>query len=376
MKNLTTLLLALFSVLSVFSQFEAGEAIVIDEAQMDDTYLAGETIKVNAPVAGDLVIAGGNWIVTDSIQGDLIGAGGELLVQGPVADDVRMAGGKITIDSEIGDDLVVFGGSVLLKENAHIRGRLVCYSGDVVIDKGAVIEELSIRGGDVFFDGTIRGVSTVAVNEFVLGPNAKFHKDVEYWQSGGEINFNNALVDAEAQFNENLEDESDVSIISLGISSLKSWLIYMLSAFLAILVFHALFRNAFTSAVEVLEGNWLKIFGFGLIYLIGIPLAILLTFLLTIGIKLGLFATAVFVFSLLFGQVVAAILIAYYLRHRKDKDWGFWPVTFVALGLAILLRLLGMIPFIGIALAIVILAVTYGALTLQVFRATKQRLAT
>ncbi|MEN8798289.1 MAG: hypothetical protein ABF293_03500, partial [Flavobacteriaceae bacterium] len=70
------------------------------------------------------------------------------------------------------------------------------------------------------------------------------------------------------------------------------------------------------------------------------------------------------------------ILITYYLRDIKDKDWGFWPVTFIALACAILLRLLTMIPYAGIVFAIVILSVTYGALTLQVFRTKKQRINT
>lgn len=252
-----------------------------------------------------------------------------------------------------------------------INGKLTCYGGNVTIN-GEVIEELKISGGDVSINGTIRASSTMAGESLTLGSNAKFHKDVEYWHEDGEINFNSALVNADAQFNEDLEEESQVSLSTLGISSFKKWLIYISSAFLAILIFHALFRNAFLSAVEGLEDRLLKSFGFGLIYLIGIPVAILLAFLITIGIKLGLFAAAVFVFSLVFGQIVAAILIAYYLRNSKDKNWGFWPVTFVALGIAILLRLLTMIPYAGIVLAIVILSITYGALTLNVLHSKKQ----
>ena len=371
MKKLTTVLLALFSFYA-FAQSGEKDEIVIDKIQPDDTYLAGETIKVNAAIRGDLVIAGANLTVTDSIDGDLTGAGGEISLEGHIADDVRLAGGKITIDSEIGDDLVVFGGEVVITENAKINGKLICFAGDLIMN-GEVMEGLKVRGGEVSINGTIRGTSKLAGEEISLGSNAKFHNDVEYWHSDGEINFNTALVDGQAQFNEDLEDES--ALTSFGTNALKKWLFYILSAFLAILVFHALFRNAFSSAVEGLEDNVLKSFGFGLLYLIGIPVAILLAFVITIGVKLGLFAAAVFVFSLVFGQIVAAILIAYYLRDRKDKEWGFWPVTFVALGVAILLRLIGMIPYAGIVIAIIILSVTYGALTLQVFRAKKQRIA-
>ncbi|MGB5692468.1 MAG: hypothetical protein WBM43_07685 [Flavobacteriaceae bacterium] len=375
MKNAITLLLALFSVLSVFGQAEAGEEILINESQADDYYVAGKNIRVNAVVQGDLVIAGANLMINDSIHGDLTAAGGEISVEGHIGDDVRVAGGRITIDSEIEDDLVVFGGEVVLSENALVKGKLVCHGGNVTVN-GEVIEELRVSGGKVLINGTIRGRSKIAGEDLTLGSDAKFYKDVEYWHSDGKINFNYALVDANAQFNEDLEEESQVSFIVMGITSFKKWMVYILSAFLAILVFHALFRNAFAQAVEGLKDNLLKSFGFGLLYLIGIPLAIISTFFITIGIKLGLFAAAVFVFSLLFGQVVAAILITYYLSDRMDKDWGFWPVTFIALAVAILLRLLAMIPYAGIAFAIVILSITYGALSLQVFRAKKQRINT
>jgi len=371
MKNLTTLILVLFSVLS-FSQSEEKKEIVIDKVQPDDMYIAGEKIEVIAVVKGDLVIAGGNLNVKDSIQGDLTGAGGDLSIEGYIADDVRVAGGKITIDSEIGDDLVVFGGEVVITENARINGKLICFAGDVTIN-GEVIEELDVRAGNVSINGTIRGPSKLTGEDITIGSNAKFYKDVEYYHSDEELDFKNSLVNAKAKFNEDLgEGNSQMSLTTLGTKSLKYWVTYILSSFLAILVLHALFRNAFSNAVDDLENSVLKSFGFGLIYLIGIPLMILLTFVIAIGIPLGLFATAVFVFSLLFGHLVAALLVVYYLRHSIQKNWGFWNITFLALICAIILRILTMIPYAGILISVVILSITYGALTLNVLHPNKQ----
>ncbi len=371
MKNLTTLILVLFSILS-FSQSEKKKEILIDKVQPDDVYTAGETIKVNAVVQGDLVIAGGNLIVNDSIKGDLTAAGGELFLNSYIADDARIAVGRVTIDSEIGDDLVVFGGEVVITENARISGKLVCFSGDVTIN-GEVIEEMDVRGGDIFINGTIRGDSKIMGEDITIGANAKFYKDVEYWHSDGEIDFKNSLVNAKAQFNEDLgKEKSQLSLTTFGTNSFKLWLYYVLSAFLAILVLHALFRNAFSNAVDDLENSVLKSFGFGLIYLIGIPLMILLTFVIAIGIPLGLFATAVFVFSILFGHYVVALLVVYYLRYRKQKNWSFWSITFLALICAILLRILTMIPYAGILISVIVISITYGALTLNLIHPKKQ----
>jgi len=371
MKRTTTILLVLFSTLS-FSQSEDNKDIIINKVQEDDMYLAGETIKVNAAINGDLVMAGVNLIVRDSIHGDFTGAGGDISIEGHILDDVRIAGGKVTIDSKIGDDLVVFGGEVIIKENTQINGKLVCFAGDVTIN-GEVIEELDVRGGDVSINGTIRGNSKIIGEDITIGANAQFYNDVEYWSSDGEIDFKNSLVNARAQFNNNLRAKnSQFSLTTFGTTSIELWVYYILSAFSVILVLHALFRDAFSNAVEDLENNLLKSFGFGLVYLIGIPLSILLAFLMLIGIPLGLFATGVFVFSLLFGHLVAALLLVYYINHKNGKNWGFWSITFLALLCAILLRLLTIIPFAGIVLSAVILSITYGAFTLKILHSKKQ----
>lgn len=370
MKTITILLIALCSMVS-FGQTENEGDILINKTQQDDTYRAGETIIINAVVQGDLVIAGGTLIVNDSINGDLTAAGGELFLNSYIADDVRIAVGRTTIDSEVGDDLVVFGGEVILTENAIIHGNLIGFAGNIEIN-GKVLGKLDIKGADVLIDGTIREASKIVGEDITIGANAKFYKDVEYWHSDGEIDFNNSLVNAEAQFNKDLsEEKSQLSLTSFGTRSFKLWVYYILSAFLVILVLHALFRNAFSTAIEGIENNWLKSFGFGLVYLIGIPLLIILALLMIIGIPLGLFATIIFIFSLLFGHLIAALLVVYYLKHKKEKDWGFWKITLLALLCAIILRLLTIIPFAGIVLSVVILSITYGALTLKVLRSKK-----
>ena len=371
MKTMAILLIALCSMVS-FGQTENKNEILINKAQPDDTYRAGETIKVNAVVQGDLVIAGGKLIVNDSINGDLTAAGGELFLNSYIADDVRIAVGRVTIDSEIGDDLVVFGGEVILTENAIIHGNLKCFAGNIEIN-GEVIGQLDIKGADVLINGTVHETSKIIGEDINIGANAKFYKDVEYWNSDGEIDFKNTLVNTEAKFNEDLgKEKSKLSLTTFGIASFILWIFYVLSAFLVILVLHGLFKNTFSAAVEDIEDNWLKSFGFGLIYLFGIPLLILLALLMIIGIPLGLFATVIFIFSILFGHLIAALLLAYFFKHRNEKDWGFWSVTFLALLCAIALRLLTIIPFVGILISVVILSITYGALTLKVINSKKQ----
>lgn len=374
MKPVAIFLIALCSFFS-FGQAENEGEILIDKTQADDSYRAGKSIIVNAPVQGDLVIAGGSLIVNDSINGDLTAAGGELSLNSFVSDDARIAVGRATIDSEIGDDLVIFGGEVILTENAVIHGNLICFAGNIEIN-GEVIGELKIKGADVLINGTLREPSKITGDEITIGSNAKFYKEVEYWHSDGEIDFKESLINTQAIFNEDLEDDSELSLTNFGTDSITLWGAYILSAFLAILFLHALFRNTFSSAAEGLENHWLKSFGFGLIYLIGIPLAVIVALLITIGIPLGLFITTIFIFSLLFGHYMASLLLVYYIKHKKEKQWSFWTATFLALLFVIMLRLVTMIPYAGILISVVLLAITYGALTLEAIRSKKEMVKT
>lgn len=371
MRNLTIFLIALCSMVS-FGQSENDREVIINETQLDDTYKAGESVTTNASIQGDLVIAGGTLIVNDSVMGDLTAAGGELFINTYVADDVRVAAGRVTIDSEIGDDLVVFGGEVTLTENAKINGNLKCYSGSIKM-KGNVVGNLDVKGADVLIDGTVYETSKIVGDDITIGSNAKFHKDVQYWNSDGELDFKATLVNSEAEFNEALSvDSSPLSLTTFGTNSIKLWISYILSALLVIIVVHALFKNSFSGAAEgIKRRNLLKSFGFGLIYLIGIPLMIVLTFLIAVGIPLGLFAAAVFVFSLLFGHMVASLLIVYFMRQKNNKNWSFWNITFLALLCTVVLRIITMVPYAGIVLSIVLLAITYGALTLNVLHPKK-----
>lgn len=370
MKNITYVLITLWSIACLGQAGNNGE-ILINRTQQDDTYEAGQTIRVDAAVKGDLVIAGGNLTVNDSVIGDLTAAGGELFLHGYVSDDVRIAVGRATIDSEIGDDLIVFGGEVTLTENAIIHGNLRCTAGKITM-KGKVLGDVTVKGGDVLMDGSVSGASKLSAEDLTIGPKAQFFQKVDYYTEDGEIDFNAALVGTDAQFNDDLgEDTSDLSPATFGTKSLKMWIFYILSSFLVILVLHALFRKAFSNAVDGLEHSWLKNFGVGLIYLIGIPIAILITFLMVIGIPLGLFTAAVFIFSLLLGHMIGALLLAYYIRYKKDKAWGFWNVTLLALLFVVILRVLTMIPYAGILISVVVLSITYGALTREVLYSKK-----
>ena len=378
MKTQLLLIALLLPVLS-FGQYEADKEITVAESQKDDIYRAAETINIDATVDGDVVLAGGNITVRDTVRHDLTVAGGEIVVKGYVADDIRAAGGKLTIDSEIGDDVIVAGGEVLITKDAVIHGNLINFSGDIDMNgkvegmvksysgdlkmNGSVTKEVELFGEDVVINGEIGGTSKMAAENITIGESAKFQGEVVYWSEDGQVDFGNSLVGATANFDENLMgDRDDFSWKGFGIAAFGFWVFYLFSAFLVILLLNWAFSNFFDTAVDFLDKNFWRTLGYGSIYLIGLPLLIVISFVIVIGIPIGLFLGGFYIFSLLFGHLVMALLLSHYLNKRSDKRWNFWSIVLLALGIAAVIRLLTFIPFLGALLSFVTTALGYGLL--------------
>ncbi|MBQ4819678.1 polymer-forming cytoskeletal protein [Aquimarina sp. MMG016] len=384
MKTIILFLVLLFPILTI-AQFQADEEIIVTETQNDDLYLTGEKVKLDAKVYGDVVSAGGKIRIMDSISQDLICAGGEIDIRGYVADDIRTAGGELTIDSQVGDDLIVVGGEILITDDTIINGNLISCGGDLDIDgdvrglakvcggditlNGKIAKQASFYGGKVIINGEIRGKSKIVAETIEIGDDAKFYDDVEYWTEDGEVDFKNSLINASAVINEDLAREQyQVSWGFFGAAALSFWFFYILSVFLVLLILNLLFKNLFSKAVAYLDKEVLKSLGYGMAYLIGIPLVIIITFIILIGIPIGLLLTSLYLFSLLFGHLVVALLIVHYLDKRNDKPWNFWTVVLLALAIAMVIRLITFIPILGGIISLLIIAIAYGALTITLLK--------
>ncbi|NHF59613.1 hypothetical protein FK220_009695 [Flavobacteriaceae bacterium TP-CH-4] len=378
MKTLILFLGLLFPLAAV-AQYESSKQKTISEKQYDDLYRAGDTVNIDATVAGDVVIAGGILTVRDTVEQDLIMAGGEILVKGYVGDDIRTAGGTLTIDSEIGDDVIIAGGKVLLTENAVVHGNLINFSGDIVMNgavkgsvrsysgelemNGTVGKGAQLYGEEITINGEIFGESKIAAEQIRIGNEAVFRDNVTYWSADSDVDFKNSLRGATASFSEELKGERDeFNGKGFGIAAIGFWIFYLLSALLVLLLLNWAFGDFFYSAVEYLENVPLKSFGYGLVYLFGVPVLILIAFIIVIGIPLGLFLAGFYLFSLLFGHLVTALLASHYLNKKSDGSWSFWTIVLLALGLAATLRLVTFIPFLGALLSMILIAIGYGSL--------------
>jgi len=149
-----------------------GENVTIgpDEVVEDDLYVAADTVTVEGTVRGDLVAVGGTVRVNGTVEGDVISAGQTVIVNGTVEDDVRIAGQALLIgeDAQIADDLIAAGYSLESEPGSTVGGELL-YGGYQALVAGDVEE--NIRGGMTAFE--LSGEAEGNVNVEVDGAGAQ-----------------------------------------------------------------------------------------------------------------------------------------------------------------------------------------------------------
>lgn len=366
------------------AEFLIGESAIPSSPIDDDAYLAGGKVLVNEPVSGDAVIAGGSLIVNAAIGEDLLIAGGSLVINGPVGDDLRAAGGDITISGDVADDLIAAGGNITVPRNVRIGGDLLAAGGQVTLEgtvegnlravgcrivfRGEVLGDADLRSAEeLVLDGTVGGRTVFAAGDVELGPAAAFEGPVEYWQRKGEMDFGSAAA-AGVLFNESLRlpGHDDMPRLpgkgaTAGIFLL--WVAFsLLSGALLLLILVLLSLKYFTVAGERLaEGFW-KNAGLGFLYFLVTPCLAVLLMVSLLGLPLGLFLLAVYIFSFVFASPLSALVFARWIERRRESDWGKGALFGAAFGVLVGLKVLSVIPVAGWLVLALLVCAAYGSL--------------
>lgn len=359
--------------------FQDGKDKLITQPVEGDLYVGSGTIRVNAKINGDLVAAGGTITVNDSIMGDALLAGGTLLLDGFIDDDIRAAGGTIKITRDVKGDVVVSGGEIEIAPQVSIFGDLISTSGTTTLHgtvkgkvkllggevhlNGTVEKDLEVKSGELVVNGQVMGRSSLAAGEITLLERAKFYQDVEYWQEAGEINFGNAMVAGKAIFRPEMKMHvNGTSWYYLGFGSFVFVTLYVLSSLLLLFLFEYLFPGLMKNAGNTTNQNTAKVLGYGILYLLGLPVISILLLITVIGIPVGLFTLVFYIFSVVLAHVITSVVLANWYNEKYGQHWSTISLVWVALAFFVGLRLISLIPIVGWLISIILVGIAFGAL--------------
>lgn len=385
-------------------EFKSGENVTVgpNEVVEDDLYMTGDTMTVEGRVIGDVVAAGRMVIVEGVIEGDLIAAGQAIVIRGSVTDDVRIAGMVMQLDegSEVGDDTFAAGFSFSSAIGSQVAGK-TGFTGYQAVLAGEHQQGLEASLVGLRLEGHIQRDVQVSVSSeagsawwtrFMQSPVplptvAPGLKIAEGARLDGNLTFKSvapAAIDPGAEIRGETRHEiteiAQKEAISIGDRVGKSWrwlaVLFLLGSALLWLV-----PEKFLGIADTLAGRPVASFGWGLVTLIGFPVAMLLVFVLSAVLSmafglltLGQGAGLILVLGMLTEVVLAAKLwIAFFYlvptivayvagRWILTKSRGVERSRFLSLltGL-VLLAIVSLIPFLGPVARLVLTVLGMGA---------------
>lgn len=332
-------------------------------------YTVGGNVTVNGDTKGDLTAAGGLVTIDGNVEKDLLLAGGTLNVSGTIGDNARIAGGNITVTGPVKGDLVIAGGNIVIAGSASVDGDLLVAGGNISID-APVKGNVKIVGGNVTINRKIDGNVEVKTSQsLIFGPNADIAGTINHTgktkaevQEGAKIsNINFTQLQAQAGAKKALAG-------IFTIAFLLQILAWMAAAWL---LMH--FKKSWVTEVSnrVQSQPWSNL-GWGLVYLVAIPLTVILLLFTLVGYYAAFMVGAAYVMLLLAAKIFAAITVGFVivkLLNKPNDGIPMWqPVVIGTVAWAVL----GLIPFVGWVVLAVVFLQTFGALAKTAGNAMKE----
>lgn len=346
-------------VASASTVVRTGERISIaeDEVVQGDLYTAAGSFSHSGRVEGDELAVAGSYTNNGEVDGDVLVLGGSVQHHASVTDDVRIIGGDVTISQSVGGDVFVIGGALSILSSATIAGDVTFFGGNAEIN-GTVGGDVMGMSDRIRVDGPVAGNVDVTTNQLTLGERAEITGNVRYVSAQEVERSQSAVVEGEIDRNEvapTAEPAFDTSDLLVR---------FFVSVFAALVLYLFLKQPLQRMAARVVKQPAMSVL-VGLSVMIMSPVVAVVLIVTVLGLLLGLSVFASVIALYVVGAALTPVLVGGYLSQLVGKRVQV-DVLWIVVG-ALVLQLLALIPFIGILLVTMLLAMSIGGLLLQIY---------
>ncbi len=255
-------------------------------------------------------------------------------------------------------DLIIFGNKVVIEKEAVIERDLIIFASDITIN-GQVGGNIRITSKDALIStgSTLENIYTSCDNLVIDGNttinNLTYSEDATIALKEGTI-VNKGMIETADT------DEKDLSTLnSTFLSLISNWLIF------AILLF------AVPKLLTIPKDNYGKIVGYGVGYMIGLPIISLLLLLSIYGSKLSIIFIIVYILSMLISTPITGYIIGKSIWDKFIKKEGTDYLKGL-LGITILV-LLSIIPYLNILIVLGTFVIATGSIIKLILENRKRK---
>lgn len=330
-----------------------------------DSVTGNYSLSKDKSLNGNLVAAGNNVDINGSVSRDLVIAGNMLSVTSVIGNNAFMAGNSIVITDKVKGDVFTAGANVKIDKNAVIDGSLIVGASNVKVD-GEVKGDIYAGTGILELNGKIGGKVNAGVGTLIIGPSAEIAGKVTYSsQQDAKINSDAKI---SGGLNKQLAPQSSfLDKIGLGKNSIGSTLVSIITILLFGVIFLTLFPQFTTSVADKLSEKLWASLGWGILTLIGMPIVIILSFVIIVGLPIGLVLMCLYFLALYMAKIFVGLCIGRFLS--KDKWLPVWSMT---VGILVLV-IIGFVPYINSLVNFVVLLVGLGSVAMVIYQLTQKK---
>jgi cytoskeletal protein CcmA (bactofilin family) len=341
--------------------------IAADEVRSLPTFLAEQRVQMAGRV-NDLFGFAQTALVPGVVEDNAYFFAQHLEVDGSILGDLYSFSQTLSLDGDIGGDLYCWGGEIDIAEGAELHGNMLFGAGLVSID-GKVAGKIRGGAGEVYINGDLLQGAEIEVGSLRLGPNAHVVGDLIYSAAEEAEVDPGAVIEGDLVFREDVvviggdyEDESEEEAGGFGFWDFLQWIAAYAGAFILGAVLLALLGKRARKPSAAMARRPGVTLGVGFLVFVVTPISAMIAILLILPMPLGLLSLLLYIAGLLLAGLVVSLWLGGWLLGRMGRE-GEPGYGALALGLLVI-GLLGMIPYLGFLVKLIMLVAGLGGIFL------------
>lgn len=344
----------------------AGAKIKIISENATNIYAAGARVTIEGKAKKNVWAAGALLDIDIETDGDLHAAGSRISIKGKVNGKTRLAGANLIIDAEIGEILNAAGASIEISENAKLPADTTI-AGALIEFHGIAKDNLGLYADEVAFSGQALGTVTIEGRNVHINDTARIEGDLVIRSSEKAVLSPNATVTGKVTQTD-LEDSEYFKEHENEPSARKFILLLASSIFILGLIQIFLARGFVEQGITTLRRQPVRSILLGLAMFFGIPIFAIAVIVTIIGVPIGVATLLAFPFLLILALTTATLGVSNWLLNRKNESKNTGQRIVLLFAGAVLLIIVGFIPFIGGLLIFLAILLGLGATAVTISR--------
>jgi cytoskeletal protein CcmA (bactofilin family) len=329
-----------------------------DETVKGDLFAHGHHVKIEGTVDGDLYVFCQGADIEGHVTGDVIAFAQMLRVNGKVDGNIRSFTNTTWVSGNVAKNLLTFAETVTIDHAGKVGGSVTTFVNTLTIDGGVGRDVLAFVN-ETTIAGTIAGGIQAQGNTLRFNSGAQVNGPVKFkGNSPPEVSSGAKLaipvVFTQLEHHKRYED-----------SGFYVWrVIWTAAVILFGLVLFVLLPNFARSTVDSAE-RYGASFGLGVLVLFGVPIAAFIACITVVGMMIGISTFILWMTTLFCAQIVVGTIVGQWLMGHTRETWQLIGRMVVGV---IVVRVLGMIPFLGGWVRFAVVLWGMGAISLAIYR--------